>query len=172
VKLKRTTIDRPDFLNLEARQPTCYDARDPIRPWLAADDAPDDGEDRDVARCWAALRQFGNNTAALDGEPTPRPRSTRPPVKPTSAPRFMYVPPTPPGWQMRYTVRRFDQKSGKFEVELLPEDGVMLACFTVDGKEHRLIAGLPTLITPDAYTALRQDQQFIKVAVEPVNVSA
>lgn len=50
MRLRRTPHERPD-LTPEPRQPTCYDARDPLRPWLALDDEPpDDADDIQLAR--------------------------------------------------------------------------------------------------------------------------
>lgn len=82
MKLTRTVTDRPELD--ESRQPTCYDDRDPIRPWLARIEPLEDFEDMELARSWV------KNPPAV----TPADAAYAPGHKPVSTPApELVVPP-------------------------------------------------------------------------------
>lgn len=108
VKLKRTTTDRPDFQTHEVPQPTCYDARDPIRPWIALDRTQDDYDDMQLVRSWARRAPISPlTTAEAYAGHEPEPRVCHPKhVVPDRVSTIEPAPPVDPATEIREHVAR------------------------------------------------------------------
>lgn len=171
-KLRRSPHDKPDFPD-EIRQPTCYEPRDPVRPWLAAPAYEDDLDDIELARDIASRGPIAFPSLGSIAPREEAPRITRLKHQPPDAevlhrpvrnwPRVtladlhrrkeqLHANRTAPAplelhhARMRYVVHFANAHEA--QIELLGDPGVLVGVFPIEGTERplRLVAEVPTLI--------------------------
>lgn len=195
-KLRRTPQDRRDFDD-EVRQPTCYEARDPARPWLASTAYEDDYDDIELARHLAGrapldFPSLGNIAPKEEAPRIVRTKFDAPPAEglrraPVSKPRITVAelarlkaqlhanrtapapvePPKSAYPPMRLYVHTMNEIDAF--VELLGDPGVLAFVIPLPGKDNqlRLVADSPRWMPTDVLRLVLKHHSHNIVRVEP-----